>query len=182
MKIAIKQLSNENKQDFYRVHNDQVCGGWCFCAAWWVPTWEGFGERTSADNRMLREELFDKQVYDGYIVYLDDVPQGWCQVGKRDQFSHLLNKFALEPDAEVWAITCMAIPERFQGLGLTHKILSLIIDDLRSRGVTRLQAYPKADQNLPKMEIWTGPLSLYLKAGFKVVKADVMHSVLELNL
>ena len=181
-KIAIKRLNNENKQDFYRVHSAQVCGGWCFCVAWWVPTWQGFGDRTSAENRIVREELFDKHIYDGYIVNIDDEPHGWCQVGKRDQFPLLLNKFALEPDAEVWAVTCMAIPECIQGFGFMHKILALIIEDLRSRGVKRLQAFPKADPNLPKMENWTGPLSLYLKAGFKVVKADEKHPVLELNL
>lgn len=182
MKIAIKRLSSENRQDFFSVHSDQVCGGWCFCAAWWLPTWEGFGDRTSADNRTLREELFDKQIYDGYIVYFEDEPQGWCQVGLRDQYSKLLEKYSLEPDTEVWAVTCMAIPQRFQGLGLTHEILALIIGDLKSRGVKRLQAYPKADPNLPKMDNWTGPLSLYLKAGFKVVKTDEKHPVMELSL
>ncbi len=182
MKIAIERLSIENKQDFYRVHTDQVCGGWCFCAAWWMPTWEGFGDRASSENRMLREDLFDKHIYDGYIVYFDDEPQGWCQVGKRDQFPLLLHKFTLEPDAEVWAVTCMAIPERFQGKGLAHKILALIIEDLTSRGAKRMQAYPKADPNLLKMDNWTGPLSLYLNAGFKVVMADEKQPVLELNL
>ena len=182
MKIAIKRLSGENKQDFYRVHSDPVCGGWCFCAAWWLPTWEGFGNRTSAENRAIREELFEKQIYDGYIVYLDDEPQGWCQAGKRDQFPKLLERYSLEPDAEIWAITCMSIPERFQGMGLTHEVLAMIIEDIRSRGVKRLQAYPKADPNLPKEDNWTGPLSLYLKAGFKTLKTDEKRPVLELRL
>ena len=182
MEIAIKRLSAENQRDFYRVHNNQGCGGWCFCSAWWLPTWEGFGDRTSDENRAVREELFEKQIYDGYIVYFDGEPQGWWQVGKRDQFSKVLNKFELEPDPEIWAVTCMAIPARFQGMGLTHKILALIIEDLRSIGVKRLQAYPKAAQDLPKMEIWTGPLSLYMKAGFKVIKADERRPALELIL
>jgi hypothetical protein len=76
----------------------------------------------------------------------------------------------------------MAIPEQFQGLGLSHKILALIIKDLRVKGVKRLQAFPKADPDLPKMDNWTGPLSLYLKAGFNVVKEDERRPVLELNL
>jgi hypothetical protein len=32
------------------------------------------------------------------------------------------------------------------------------------------------------MDNWTGPLSLYLKAGFEVVKADKKHPVMELSL
>jgi GNAT superfamily N-acetyltransferase len=182
MQIAIKRLSSETRQDFYQVHSDQACGGWCFCSAWWLPTWEGFGDRTSAENRAIRDELFEKHIYDGYLVYFDDEPQGWCQVGKRDQYPKLLERHSFEPDAEVWAVTCMAIPERFRGIGLTHKILELIIQDLRLSGVKRLQAYPKADPNLPKMDNWTGPLSLYLKAGFEVVKADKKHPVMELSL
>ncbi len=182
MEIAIKRLSNENRQDFYQVHSEQICGGWCFCTAWWMTTWEGFGERTSQENRALREELFANQIYDGYVVYINSEPQGWCQVGKRDQFTLLMNQFSLEPDEDTWAITCMALPPQYQGLGLAHKILALIIDDLKSKGVKRLQAYPKIALDLPKEDIWTGPLSIFEKAGFKFIMKDERRFVLELTL
>lgn len=178
--LKIVPLSTETKEDFYRVHADGVCGGWCFCSAWWVPTWEGFNERTSQQNRALREELFANQTFDGYIVYINGEPQGWCQVGRRDQFTKLVNQFNLEPDENTWAITCMALPPRYQGLGLAHEILGLIIADLKASGVKRIQAFPKFAPDLPKDEIWTGPLTIFEKAGFKYVTKDERRYVMEL--
>jgi len=182
MEVTIKRLTAELETDFYRVHSEGCCGGWCFCAAWYVPTWEGFGERTAEENRSLRSELFSKGAYDGYLVYIEGVPAGWVQAGPRDRLPKLLGQFSLFPDPQVWAITCMALAPRCQGMGLAHKILFLILQDLREQKVKCVQAFPKASEGLSKEEIWTGPLATYLRAGFVVVKQDERRPVLELML
>lgn len=182
MDIAVKRLDKEFEEDFYQVHNQDCCGGWCFCAAWWVPTWDGFGDRKSDQNKAVREQLFKKEIYDGYLVYINGEPIGWCQVFPRDQFPLLMEKYSLQPDPEMWAITCMSIAQQYQGMGLAHQVLSLILDDLRSRGVKCIQAFPKIEPGLPREEIWTGPLSIFVKAGFKVAKKDDHRPVLELRL
>ena len=170
MDIKIKQLSSSLKEDFYAVHNDNSCGGWCFCSEWHIPVSEGNRERTTEQNMAIREKLFDDKVYDGYIVYANDVPSGWVQVSLRDDLGKLVNRFALDPDPEMWAITCMALTPKLQGLGLAHQIIRLILDALRVNGVKRIQAFPKASTGLSKEEIWTGPISVFEKAGFVVVK------------
>ena len=71
MDIKVRQLSRSLKEDFYQVHSENSCGGWCFCSAWYIPTWEGFGDRTAEQNKTVREELFAKGVSDGYLVYVD---------------------------------------------------------------------------------------------------------------
>jgi GNAT superfamily N-acetyltransferase len=182
MEVVIKRLSAELETDFYRVHSEGCCGGWCFCAAWYVPTWEGFGERTAEENRSLRSELFSKGAYDGYLVYIEGVPAGWVQAGPRDRLPKLLGQFSLSPDPQVWAITCMALAPQHQGMGLAHEILRLILQDLRDQKVKCVQAFPKASEGLSKEEIWTGPLATYLRAGFVVVKQDERRPVLELML
>ena len=65
--ITIKRLSSANEDEFFRVHG----GGPCHCVAWWVPTWEGWSERSAADNARLRRGLFDANVHDGYLIYRD---------------------------------------------------------------------------------------------------------------
>ncbi len=46
------------------------------------PHGKVLGIAPAQENRALREELFAKQIYDGYLVYIDGEPQGWCQVGQ----------------------------------------------------------------------------------------------------
>jgi hypothetical protein len=180
--LEIKRLSKELKQDFYRVHSDDCCGGWCFCAAWHVPTWEGFGDRSAEQNKQFREELFARGIYDGYLVYEEGIPSGWVQVGPRDELIKLVDQFSLQPDPQAWAITCFALTPKIQGKGLSHEIVRLILKDLRQQGVKKVQAFPKDGEGLSKETIWTGPLAVFHKAGFKVIKEDSRRPVLELTL
>ena len=180
--LEVKRLSNDRKPDFYRVHSDSSCGGWCFCAAWYVTGWEGFGDRTADQNRQVREDLFAKGIFDGYLVYMGGNPVGWCQVAPRDKLPKLTTQFSLEPDPAIWAITCMALVPTLQGKGLSHEIIRLILSDLRIHGVKKVQAFPKNAENLSKESIWTGPLSVFLKNGFKILKTEGHRPVMELEL
>jgi hypothetical protein len=180
--LEIKRLSQDLKQDFYLVHSDECCGGWCFCAAWYIPTWEGFGDRSGGQNKQVREDLFARGVYDGYLVYEAGVPSGWVQVGPRDRFVKLLGQFSLTPDPQVWAITCMALSPKLQGKGLSHEIIRLILADLKILGIKNVQAFPKVGEGLSKETIWTGPLAIFKKAGFKVIKENDRRPVLEIEL
>jgi len=48
--------------------------------------------------------------------------------------------------------------------------------------VKRIQAFPKSGNGLSKMKIWTGPVSVFQKAGFVILKPDERHPVMELIL
>jgi len=97
MIISVVPLDTSRREDFYRVHSESHGCGWCNCVAWWVPTWEEWGERTADLNRALREELFSGRQYDGYLLYAEDRPVGWCQCGPRDRLPKLVQQFELQP-------------------------------------------------------------------------------------
>lgn len=80
MGTRVKRVDESLRSDFFHVHSEKYGCGWCFCVAWWVPTWEGWSERTREQNRELRETLLESGEYDGYILYGDEHPIGWCQV------------------------------------------------------------------------------------------------------
>jgi GNAT superfamily N-acetyltransferase len=182
MQISIHRFSAEEEQAFWSIHNEGHGSGWCACAAWWVPTWEGWGERTAEQNRSLRRSLIDQGEYDGYILYFDDLPVGWCQVGQRDRLTKLVVQFELVPDAGTWAITCFLILPEWRGHRLAKKLLAGVLDDLAKRGVTRVEAYPKRGPGLDAQDLWNGPESIYLRAGFSVVRDDPHRPVLALEL
>jgi GNAT superfamily N-acetyltransferase len=158
--------------DFYRIHSVDHGEGWCYCVAWWTPTWDDWSERKAEENRALREQLFSQGQYDGYLLYVNNEPAGWCQCGPRDRLTKLCKEYKLELDPKVWAFTCFVIVPRYRGQGLAHYFLDEILKDLERRGVRELQAFPKRGDGLSKGEVWTGPEGLFQRADFSLEKDD----------
>jgi len=182
MSARVERFDATRRDDFYAVHCEANGEGWCNCVAWWVPTWDGWGERTAGETRALRDRLCDQGQYDGYLLYVDDAPAGWCQVGPRDRLQKLCSQFAREPDPEVWAITCFTIAPPHRRQGLAGFMLSEVLDDLRTRGVKSVEAFPKRGEDLQAGHLWTGPEAMYRRVGFTESEDPSAPFVLRLEL
>ncbi len=182
MKIEVCRLDPSRHVDFYRVHSEENGAGWCFCVAWWTPTWDGWGERTADENQRLREDLFADGHDDGYLLYVDGDPVGWCQCGVRDRLTKLTNRFKLDPDPSAWAITCFHIKPSLHGQGLAHRFLAGVLDDLKRRGAAWVQAFPRRGERLPVDDVWTGPEALFRGAGFQLEEDDGKYPIYKLIL
>lgn len=170
-------MTSELRSDFEEIHSDKNGYAWCQCVAWWCPTWEEFKLRTQSQNKKQREDLFGCGEFDGYILYEDDSPIGWSQVGKRDRLEKLRAQYELEASDSTYAISCFNIIPSNRGRGLIHIFLAEILKDLKSLRVKKVQAFPKRNSNDP----WTGPESAFIKAGFTLIK-EFPGSVYELTL
>ncbi|MQC26084.1 MAG: GNAT family N-acetyltransferase [Chloroflexi bacterium] len=175
MDIRIEPFNPGNREDFFDFHSR--VGGECFCTAWWTPTWEEYAQASAEDNLARREKLLGEGEYDGYLIYADDKVAGWCQVGQRDRLGKVLEQFTLTFEPRTWAITCFQIDPTYQRQGLAAALLEAVIRDLGQRGVKRLEAFPKIDINLPGHQQWTGPITLYEKAGFKKLRDNRSRAV-----
>jgi GNAT superfamily N-acetyltransferase len=158
------------RADFFRLHSDANGCDWCQCVAWWVPTWDGWGERSADENRALRQSLFDGGEDDGYLLHAEGEPVGWCQVGPRDRLAKLVAEYRLTPEPDVWAATCLLLVPQVRGRGWARLLLEEIIRDLPNRGAAALEAYPRRGDDLPAEAIWTGPESLFLSLGFEMIQ------------
>jgi ribosomal protein S18 acetylase RimI-like enzyme len=177
---AVHRLDASRRADFYRVHCTANGTDWCFCAAWYVPTWTGWGDRTADENRQVREALFAHGEHDGYLLYVDGDPVSWCQVGPRDRLEKLVRQFGLAPDPDTWAITCFLIAPTHRRQGLAAFLLREVLVDLRARGVKRVEAFPKRGEALDALDLWNGPEAMFRAAGFAVVQDDPQRPVLAL--
>jgi GNAT superfamily N-acetyltransferase len=177
----VVRFNASRRTDFFKLHSDANDHGWCFCVAWWVSTWEGWGERTTEQNKQLRESLCDRGEYDGYLLYVDGVPVGWCQVGPRDRLEKLTRQYQLASDQSAWAVTCFFIAPSHRRQRWAAYLLQEVLQDLRARGVKRLEAFPKRGAN-EAGELWNGPERMFLEAGFQLVKDDARRPVLALEL
>lgn len=179
--IRVAHFAPALREDFFRLHTAQEDGGWCFCSAWWLDTWEGWGGRSASQNREVRQGLLDAGEYDGYLLYVDDQPAGWCQVGRRDRLVKLVRQFGQPPDAGVWAITCFMIAPGFRGQGLASRLLQDVLADLQQQGVRYVEAYPKRGVDLAIEDLWTGPEAMFIRAGFEILRDDPARPVLRLK-
>jgi GNAT superfamily N-acetyltransferase len=165
----VEQFRDELRDDFRALHSEANDAGWCSCVAWWVPTWDGWGERTSAENAALRESLCDAGEHDGLLAYDGDEPVGWCQVGPRDRLVKLAAQLELGPDPSVWAVTCFLVVPRRRRHGVASALLQGAISAAREAGASRLEAYPRNEATEPG-EMWTGPVGLFAAAGFELAR------------
>ncbi len=170
MNISVQKITKSNRNDFSKLHCEKNGEGWCNCVAWWVPTWNGWGERTAEQNLKLRNELFDQGEYDDYILYTDGELVAWCQCGPRDRLKKLVSQYSLEPSSETWAITCFVVIPSHRNKGLVRKLLEGVLTDLKEKGVHHVQGFPKRGDKLEPGEMWTGPESLFQSTGFSVEK------------
>jgi GNAT superfamily N-acetyltransferase len=180
--IEIKPLSSVVKEDFYKVHRAGEYTDFCLCGYWWVASSEGWDERTQQEAIAQREDLFSREISDGYLLYLDREPVGWCQVYQRDRLPNLVNKFGFEPDADAWCIGCFMLVPQVRGKGLARLFLALLLVDLQDRGIKKVQAYPRMQSDLSENEVWPGPASLFQNAGFKVLGEQAGRAIMQLDL
>lgn len=167
MDLIVKYLSKESVPDFYRVNCETNGLGWCNCVAWWC-SWNEFKDRTAEQNKTQREELFGKGQYDGYLLYDAGEPIGWSQCGPAGRLQMLCETYSLNPNASTWAITCFALAPVARKRGLAKKVLQLMLEDIKSRGVDRILGFPVRESEDP----WTGPESVFKSAGFILEKDD----------
>jgi GNAT superfamily N-acetyltransferase len=173
--MQITRHAPEHVPAFQALH---ATAGWCFCVAWWVESWEGWGKRTAEENRDLRAALTSTGIFDGYLAFDDGRPVGWCQALPRDQLLKIRRHFALDADPATWAIGCFYIHPAHRRRGIARALLEHVLADLPGRGAGRVEAYPKRLATPAAGDLWNGPESLFRAAGFTLVKDDPVRPVL----
>jgi GNAT superfamily N-acetyltransferase len=179
---TLHRLDPTRRADFFRLHSAENGCGLCLCVAWWVPTWDGWGDRTPAMNRLLRQDLFARGHDDGYLAYFEDEPVGWIQVGPRDRLEKLVHEYRLPREPETWAITCLLVAPRARGRGLARFLVAGVLADLPQRGAAAVEAFPRTGEGLPAEDVWTGPETLFLSLGFSRVQDHPRRPRYRLNL
>ncbi|HEX2302717.1 MAG TPA: GNAT family N-acetyltransferase [Gaiella sp.] len=179
--MKVERLRPELEDGFLALHDDVNGAGWCRCVAWWVPTWDGWGDRSVSDNLALRRELWRRGEHDGFLAFAEGEPIGWVQVGRRDRLSKLTSQLALEPDPATWAVSCFLVAPGWRRRGVAAALLDGALDSLSVDGVKRVEAYPRAGDPADD-EAWTGPERLFASAGFELVRSDTPRSVVALQL
>ncbi len=177
MSWKVERLDAAREGDFWRFHAAGYCN-WCFCAAWTVPSWEDWGERTSDQNRAVRAAMFDTARYDGFLAY-DGAGQavGWLQCAPLAWFPKLYQQMHRTPEPGVYALGCFLVAPDSRRQGVARALLAGALEWLDGADAVACEAFPRRGVS-GEGEVWTGPESLLVAAGFRVVVDDSARPVL----
>jgi GNAT superfamily N-acetyltransferase len=152
----------------------------CWCT-WWRQTGSDFDagcRHGGAGNRALLRSLTEAGDEPGLIAYRGGEPVGWVSVSPRPEFGRILRSRVLGPmpdeaaDTGTWAVVCFWMPRKERGRGLATVLLGAAIAHARARGARALEAYPvdTLGERRSADALFTGPLPMYLAAGFREVE------------
>ena len=138
----------------------------CYCMERLVSDYES---RTKEENRSSRSELIRSASANGLVAYRLGRVVGWCHAApKRD-----LLAVPGEVRDDLGAIVCFVVAPDQRRQGIATDLLDAALEHLRSRGLKTVEAYPWLGNVEPGRWVfaqYVGPLSMYLKAGFRIAE------------
>jgi GNAT superfamily N-acetyltransferase len=161
---ALKQLFGPNG----------ACGG-CWCMWWRVPQGGKLWKEMQGENaRRAFRALVIAGKARGILAFDGQTPVGWCAFGPRTDFPRTERSRAYQrEDLEgVWSINCFFVHRAHRGRGVAKALLAAATEACRRSGARIIEAYPAPPQKDLRGAFWRGPLSMFVKQGYSVVKRE----------
>ena len=180
MALDIHPVSADRWEDLATFFGPSGASNHCWCT-WWRQTGAEFsaGEaERGAGNRTLMDSVVEAGSEPGLLAYRDGRPVGWVSVAPRPQYGRVMRSRRIGPEPEeaadgrVWSVVCFWIPRAERGKGVANELLGGAVERARARGARVLEAYPvdPAGGRPPAANLFTGTLSMFLRAGFREVE------------
>ena len=173
MDIEIRPLTKDLQGDYLflfdnMIHKKNPDWSKCYCNDYHflgdVETCTRDTSRSLIINRINENEL------QGYLVFENDNPIGWCNTNDRLNYQRLLRDYDLidNPDDKVCSVVCFLIHPDYRRQGISQKILEKIIADYSNTDYDYIESYPKKGES--SASNFKGPIELYKRNDFKIHK------------
>jgi GNAT superfamily N-acetyltransferase len=150
----------------------------CWCQWFYADSQVAAGARAEANREALREQVRQGPP-PGVLAYRGGEPVGWCAVSPRPTYTRLPRSEALRgtpedelADPAVWSVTCFVVRVGHRRGGVAAALLDGAVGLARESGARVVEAYPvdvAAKARTSSAELYHGPLSTFLAAGFREV-------------
>lgn len=178
--IDVVELSHDLEQDYFALFDaafrDNAEWDGCYCAFHDDTSGRPWrNHEDAAEHRLERANRIRTGDAHGLLAYVDGHPIGWCNVAPRSTLPNL-RAFAQavdDPADDPAVIVCFVIDPDWRQQGVASALVQGAIEASRRWGAPWLEAYPpqSADPEEPwTSAYYTGPLGMYQKAGFEVVR------------
>ncbi len=172
--LTILPLTPERQADFLRYFEDAAFADnpkWksCYCQFLYVDHAKvNWAARTAEENRASACERIACGRMQGLLAYRGGEVVGWCNAAPR----RMMDSYADEPDpdaARLGQITCFVVARAHRRSGVARALLEAACSALRAQGLELAEAHPSRSA-ATDAEHHYGPLSLYLAAGFRILR------------
>jgi GNAT superfamily N-acetyltransferase len=150
----------------------------CWCQ-WFYAGAEVAGGAVAAANREALRAQVQQEPPPGVLAYRDGEPVGWCAVAPRPTYTRLPRMEVVRStppdelaDPAVWSVTCFVVRVGHRRGGLSRALLDGAVRLAREAGARAVEGYPldvAAKARTSSAELFHGPLSTFLAAGFREV-------------
>jgi GNAT superfamily N-acetyltransferase len=177
MALDIKPLTPDRLPDLASLFEQGGDPKYCWCAYFRIRGFD-FSSGSKARHRIVMETATRDGARDGrapgLVAYDRGEAVGWVSAGPREDYERLAHSRVLArvDDKPVWSIVCFVVGRRSRGQGVANALLDAAIDFAREHGATQLEGYPvetPAGKRIGSDEVYKGTLSMFERAGFKVV-------------
>jgi GNAT superfamily N-acetyltransferase len=147
----------------------------CWCMFWRLRS-KDWSFANPGESREGFHHLVDadRDPAPGLVALRGGRAVGWVSLGPRKDFDRLEHS-RVRPrldDIDVWSIVCFVVSKTERGRGLTTQLLDAAMAYAIKHRAPALEAYPvnPGDRRIPAAVGYTGLLSTFKAAGFKVVR------------
>jgi GNAT superfamily N-acetyltransferase len=150
----------------------------CWCQ-WFFAGAEVRGGAVAERNREALRTQVRTGPPPGVLAYRDGEPVGWCAVAPRPTYTRLPRTEVLRgtpaaelADPDVWSVTCFVVRVGHRRGGLSRALLEGAVRLAREGGARVVEGYAvdvAAKPGTSSAELYHGPLSTFLAAGFREV-------------
>jgi len=143
----------------------------CYCHFLWAPTEvKPWNRWTGEENRAAVATLVAERELQGYLAYAGSKPVGWCNATPKVKIPALREE--RDPAAAaVGYVACFVVAKPHRHLGVARQLLAAACDGFARDGLTAVEAYARRGET-DEAANHTGPLPLYLSAGFAIVREE----------
>ncbi len=183
--LTYKPLAQETWDDFYKLFakHKGVRGG-CWCTFYLCYSNE-YNKMTKDQRREYHKMLVDNGLADGIIVYENNVPVGWCQLGrpevvKRFDRGRIYSKLNFSENEKAdWRISCVFSDKHHRKQGIGKFALTSAIEYIKQKGGGIVEAFPFDFDDKTKAKFQhNGSVEIFKSLGFKKVARIGKNEVL----
>lgn len=192
MRIEIKPLCKDLNQDYLeffdkRAFSDGNQNGPCYCTS---PNMTKevekkmvgeFGDDIKGTIRRYAVDMLNNEKISGYLAFDNSISIAWCNAADMESYDAFVPELARENSVgKTISIVCFEVAPEYRNKGIALSFINRIRDDAREKGYVAIEGYVTISDD--SIYDFTGPKSLYEKAGFSEVLRNEDKIIMRLML
>jgi ribosomal protein S18 acetylase RimI-like enzyme len=179
MNLKIHPLSIERLDDFLRFFDndafrDNQAWSGCYCFFYHSTAEDDAWKcRTKSQNRESTISLIRAGIMRGWLAYDGGKVVGWMNANAKERLARIATDDdfrGIDPlGSRPATIVCFVIAPGSRRQGIASHLLDAAMTGLAKEGYTHVDAFPRNSADTDAKH-YHGPLTMYLKAGFVVIK------------